>query len=102
MNAVRSIFFTLFFLFLLSGLALASSTGMPWESPMSTVLNSMTGTVSRVCGTIAIVIFGISVSFSGEGTAIRKGLWVLLGLSIAFSAASWGLPFLGFGGGILI
>jgi type IV secretion system protein VirB2 len=33
---------------------------------------------------------------------MRKALWVVLGLAIAFNATSWGLGFLGFSGGVLV
>jgi hypothetical protein len=33
---------------------------------------------------------------------MRKALWVVLGLAIAFNAVSWGLGFLGFSGGLLV
>jgi len=33
---------------------------------------------------------------------MRKALWAVLGLAIAFNAVSWGLGFLGFSGGLLV
>ncbi len=80
----------------------AASAGMPWETPLNQLLNSLTGPVARVLGAMAIIGAGIAIAFSDGGGGIRKVLWVVLGLSITFAAVSWGLPFLGFGGGLAV
>jgi type IV secretory pathway VirB2 component (pilin) len=76
--------------------------GMPWEGPLQQLLDSLTGPVSRVVGAVAIIGLGIGLAFSEGGSMMRKGLWVVLGLAIAFNAVSWGLGFLGFSGGLLV
>ncbi len=80
----------------------ASSTGMPWETPLNQLLDSLTGPVSRVLGAVAIIGLGIGVAFSEGGGMMRKALWVVMGLAIAFNALTWGLSFMGFGGGLLV
>jgi len=80
----------------------ASSTGMPWESPLQSVLDSISGPVVQILGIVAIILFGLGLAFSESGGMLRKALWVLLGLSIAFSAVSWGISFLGFSGGLIV
>lgn len=80
----------------------AASAGMPWETPLNQLLNSLTGPVARVLGAMAIIAAGLGIAFSEGGGGIRKVLWVVLGLSITFAAISWGLPFLGFGGGLAV
>lgn len=82
--------------------AFAASTGMPWETPLSQLTNSLTGPVARAIGVMAIVGLGFGVAFSEGGSLARKALWVVLGLAIAFNAASWGLSFMGFSGGLTI
>ncbi|MEE9904232.1 MAG: TrbC/VirB2 family protein [Chlorobium sp.] len=82
--------------------ALATSTGMPWESPLSQVLDSLAGPVSRVFGAIAFITLGFGLAFSEGGGVMKKALWVLFGLSIAFNAVSWGLSFMGFSGGLTV
>jgi type IV secretion system protein TrbC len=84
------------------GLSHAAATGMPWESPLQNVLDSISGPVVQILGIIAIILFGLGLAFSESGGMMRKALWVMLGLSIAFSAVSWGISFLGFSGGLLI
>lgn len=92
---------TLIVLALLSNNTFAAGAGgaMPWEQPLQQLLASLTGPVAQVLGTAAIVIVGLSLAFSEGGGLMRKLLWVVFGLSIAFAAAAWGLPLLGFGGG---
>ena len=78
------------------------SGGMPWEGPLNQLLDSLTGPVSRVVGAVAIIGLGVGIAFSEGGSMMRKALWVVLGLAIAFNAVSWGLGFLGFSGGLLV
>ncbi len=91
----------LIIVFVLSALpAFASSSGMPWETPLNSLLDSLTGPVSRVLGAVAIIGLGIGIAFSDGGSMMRKALFVVMGLAIAFNALSWGLGFMGFGGGL--
>jgi type IV secretory pathway VirB2 component (pilin) len=76
--------------------------GMPWEGPLQQLLTSLTGPVSQVIGAVAIIGLGVGIAFSEGGSIMRKSLWVVLGLAIAFNAVSWGLSFLGFSGGLLV
>jgi type IV secretion system protein TrbC len=76
--------------------------GMPWEGPLNQILDSLTGPVSRVVGAVAIIGLGVGIAFSEGGSMMKKALWVVLGLAIAFNAVSWGLGFLGFSGGLLV
>ncbi|SPD72443.1 Conjugal transfer protein TrbC (modular protein) [uncultured Desulfobacterium sp.] len=87
---------------LLPKIAFAAATGMPWEGPLDELLNSLTGPVARVLGAVSIIGLGIGLAFSEGGGFARKALWVVMGLVIAFNAVSWGLGFLGFGGGLTI
>lgn len=95
-------------LFLLSTAALcAASTsaaggGMPWEGPLNQVMKSVTGPVARALGVIAICGLGIGIAFSEGGSMLRKALFVVLGLTILFSAATWGLSFVGTAGGLVV
>ena len=76
--------------------------GMPWEGPLQQLLTSLTGPVSQVIGAVAIIGLGVGLAFSEGGSMMRKALWVVLGLAIAFNAVSWGLGFLGYSGGLLV
>jgi len=85
-----------------TGTALASSAGMPWEGPLDKLLTSLTGPVAKAVGVFSIVGLGFGIAFSEGGSGLRKALWVVLGLAIAFSATSFFLSFMGFSGGLTV
>jgi type IV secretion system protein VirB2 len=87
---------------LCAGDALASSAGMPWEGPLNRLLQSLTGPVAKAVGVFSIVGLGFGIAFSEGGSGLRKALWVVLGLAIAFSATSFFLSFMGFSGGLAV
>jgi type IV secretion system protein TrbC len=82
--------------------SLASSAGMPWEGPLNKLLQSLTGPVAKAVGVFSIVGLGFGIAFSEGGSGVRKALWVVLGLAIAFSATSFFLGFMGFSGGLAV
>ncbi|TVR78332.1 MAG: conjugal transfer protein TrbC [Rhodospirillales bacterium] len=84
---------------LLAATAQAAGTGMPWESTLDSVLNSLTGPVLRALIILAIVAAGIGLAFTEGGTMLRRSIAAVFGLSIAAAAVSWGLGFFGFAGG---
>jgi len=77
--------------------AFAAGSGMPWEGPLDQILTSLSGPVARVIGVAAIIITGLGIAFGEGGGGMRKMLWVVFGLTIAFSATTFFLSF--FGGG---
>jgi type IV secretion system protein TrbC len=85
-----------------AGDAFAASAGMPWEGPLNRLLQSLTGPVAKAVGVFSIVGLGFGIAFSEGGSGVRKALWVVLGLAIAFSATSFFLSFMGFSGGLAV
>ena len=81
------------------GTAQAANTGMPWEAPLTTLLNSLTGPVAKLAGVAAVVLCGLGMAFSEGGSGMRKLLTIFFGLTIAFSATTFFLPLFGFAGG---
>jgi type IV secretory pathway VirB2 component (pilin) len=79
--------------------AYASGTGMPWETPLQNVLDSVTGPVAKAAGIIAIVLAGLGFAFGESGGLMRKVMGIIFGIAIAFAAAQWGMTFFGFAGG---
>ena len=71
--------------------ALAGTTGtaMPWETPLQTVQASLSGPVAKAVGIIAIVITGLGFAFAEGGSAMRKGVGIVFGLAIAFTATTF-------------
>ena len=92
----------LLLLLLLSDNAFAAGSGMPWEAPLDQILQSVSGPVARAVGVGAIVITGLGLAFGEGGGGMRKMLWVVFGLTIAFSATSFFLSFFGFASGATI
>jgi len=87
---------------LLPVLVHASGSGLPWESPLQKILDSISGPVAKIAGVIAICLTGLGLAFGEGGGLMRKCLGIVFGLSIAFSASSFGLSFFGFAGGCLV
>ncbi|QUD90924.1 TrbC/VirB2 family protein [Phenylobacterium montanum] len=77
---------------ILTSPALAGTTGgtsMPWETPLQTVQDSLAGPVAKAVGIIAIVITGLGFAFAEGGSAMRKGIGIVFGLAIAFTATTF-------------
>ena len=66
-----------------------SGTAMPWETPLQTVQESITGPVAKAIGIIAIAVTGIGFAFSEGGSALRKGIGIVFGLAIVFTATTF-------------
>ena len=81
--------------------ALAAAGGgqpLPWEGPLQQVLASFSGPVAKALCILAIVVLGFGFAFS-EGGGLRRMLGLLLGVSIAVTATTFGVTFFGFDGG---
>ena len=76
----------------------SGGTALPWEGPLNQVLASFTGPVAKALCILAIVVLGFGFAFS-EGGGLRRILGLLLGVSIAVTATSFGVTFFGFDGG---
>ena len=101
-RAVRHVSPTAAFAFLtMAGVVLAagpafaggSGTSMPWETPLQTVQDSLSGPVAKAVGIIAIVVTGLGFAFSEGGSAMRKGIGIVFGLAIAFTATTFIMTF---------
>ena len=75
--------------------------GMPWEGPLTAVMDSITGPVARIVAILIIVATGLTLAFGDVGQGFKKLLQILFGLAIAFAATSFFLPLVG-GGGALV
>lgn len=91
--------FTSVLLFMSIENAFATSTGLPWESPLEKILASLTGPVAKILGVIAIVTAGFGMAFGEAGSSMRRIFQIVLGLSIAFTASSLVVSLFGFSGG---
>ncbi|MDD2859539.1 MAG: TrbC/VirB2 family protein [Acidiphilium sp.] len=80
-------------------LAAGTGTAMPWDTPLQTIETDLTGPVAKAIGIIAVVLFGLAFAFGEHGSTLRKGLGIIFGLAIAFTATSFVSTFFGFTGG---
>ena len=82
--------------------ATAAGSGMPWETPLQRILESIEGPVAKVSAVVIIIVTGLSLAFGDMSGGFRKMVQVVFGLSIAFAATSFFLSFFSFAGGALI
>lgn len=82
-----------------SHVAYGAGAGMPWETPLNSLLNSLTGPVAKIAGVAAVAICGLGMAFSEGGSGMRKLITVAFGLTIAFAATTFFLPLFGYAGG---
>ena len=85
-----------------AGPAFAAGSNMPWEQPLTQILDSIQGPVARVMAVIIITMTGLSLAFGETAGGFRHLLQIVFGLTIAFAATSFFLAFFAFGGGALV
>ena len=90
---------TLFVIAWMASPALAAGGGMPWETPLQSIADSITGPVAKIAGVIAVALCGLGFAFAEGGGVMRKMIGIVFGLAIAFSASTFFLSFFGFAGG---
>jgi len=77
-----------------------TTTGtMPWDNILTTVQADLTGPVAVAIGVVCCVVFGLSMAFGHEGSALKRGMSILFGLAIAFSSTTGLLTVFGAGTG---
>ena len=69
--------------------AAGAGTAMPWEGPLDTIMQSLSGPVAKAIGIIAIVLTGLGFAVAEGGSALRKGIGIVFGLAIAFTATTF-------------
>ena len=80
----------------------ASGSSMPWEQPLTQILNSIEGPVAKIIAVIIIIVTGLTLAFGDTSGGFRRLIQIVFGLSIAFAASSFFLSFFSFGGGALV
>ena len=105
LNRVRHRFalaYAFAFVALVSSPAYAAGSNMPWEQPLTQILESIQGPVAKVVSVIVIIMTGLTLAFGESSGGFRRLIQIVFGLSIAFAASSFFLSFFSFGGGALI
>lgn len=67
----------------------AGGSGMPWEGPLDTILQSIQGPVARVFIIISIVVCGIGMAFGEHGGGFKKVMGIAFGGSIVIGAVAF-------------
>jgi type IV secretory pathway VirB2 component (pilin) len=93
---------TFAFLALATAPAYAAGSNMPWEQPLTQILDSIQGPVAKVISVIVIITTGLTLAFGETSGGFRRLIQIVFGLSIAFAASSFFLTFFQFGGGVLV
>ncbi|TBU98346.1 conjugal transfer protein TrbC [Stutzerimonas kirkiae] len=87
---------------MMAGTAQASGSSMPWEGPLTSILESIQGPVARIVAVIIIISTGLALAFGDTSGGFRKLIQIVFGLSIAFAASSFFLSFFSFSGGAVV
>jgi type IV secretory pathway VirB2 component (pilin) len=87
---------------LLTAPAYAAGSNMPWEAPLTAILESIQGPVARIIAVIIIIITGLTLAFGDTSGGFRRLIQIVFGLSIAFAASSFFLTFFAFTGGATV
>lgn len=84
--------FPALFLSLLSSAAFASGASLPWDTPLTTLRNNLTGPFAAGVSTIAFVAAGATLIFGGEdmSSIAKRILYIVLGVCVVV----FGLQFL--------
>ena len=93
---------TFVFVALATAPAYAAGSNMPWEQPLTQILDSIQGPVAKVISVIVIITTGLTLAFGETSGGFRRLIQIVFGLSIAFAASSFFLTFFQFGGGVLL
>lgn len=87
---------------LLTARAHAAGSDMPWEGPLTAVLESIEGPVARILAVIVIIVTGLTLAFGDTSGGFRRLIQIVFGLSVAFAASSFFLGFFSFTGGAVV
>jgi type IV secretion system protein TrbC len=93
---------TFAFVTLATAPAHAAGSNMPWEQPLTQILDSIQGPVAKVISVIIIIVTGLTLAFGETSGGFHRMIQIVFGLSIAFAASSFFLTFFQFGGGALV
>lgn len=88
-NALNLFLLAAFGLLFLAPDVFASSTGLPWEDPLSAMVNSIKGPVAFGISVIAIVAAGAGLIFGGEiGGFLKTAIILALIISLIVLAVN--------------
>ena len=69
--------------------ATPAGAAMPWDTPLTNLLNNLQGTVARIAITVAIVLTGLIFAFGEAGSGLRKVMGIAFGGALALGALTF-------------
>jgi type IV secretory pathway VirB2 component (pilin) len=67
----------------------SSGTAMPWESPLKTIADSLSGPVAGIISLIALAVCGATLVFGGEiGEFAKKMVYIVMVIAVLVGASS--------------
>jgi len=68
----------------------AGSAGMPWETPMDKIKQSLTGPIAMAISLLGVVVAGVALIFGGEmGDFTRRVIMLVFVIALILSASSF-------------
>lgn len=67
----------------------AGGSGLPWEAPLDTILQSIQGPVARVFILISVIVTGLGMAFGEHGSGFKKVMGIAFGGAIVIGAISF-------------
>jgi type IV secretion system protein TrbC len=83
-----------------NALAAVSGPGMPWDTPLERIRDSVSGTVAHILVTVAVITTGLIFAFTEAGTGARRLFGVAFGGALALGAIAF-MTAVGFAGALL-
>lgn len=84
----RVVFFAIGMQLTFAALALAETTGMPWEAGLEKVIKSVNGPIAKGAGIVSIVGAGAGMAFSEQGSGLKKVMTLALAMGTVFTASA--------------
>jgi len=76
--------------FIFANTAFAQAAGLPWESPLESIADSLTGPIAKSIGVVALAASGGMLAFGGELSDFTKRIMmVVLALSVMLLAQNF-------------
>lgn len=98
-NITKIIAYTVVFTAVASAAHAGSTTGMPWEAPLTTIANSISGPVVKVICLLGICGAAAGMMIGEHGNGFKLMLKIVMGGSIALGASSFMSNLFGYSGG---
>ena len=79
----------------------SSTTSLPWDSPMQTLVNSLTGPVLLGISILAVMLCGLMLAYGDFSSTGKRIVSVVMGISLACAAPSVVVTWFHFSGAVI-